>query len=165
MKNWPDLLGLTSEGGRYVVVDRPTPSTHLKMDLSPGGCACNLVKVRSRSLRPDETKANGAILAMALMTLMNAKRKAADLCEFNRGTPCCQFIDDSTNGPTFYLYEGGYQASLHPAWIWRLPRFQSSVGYVRPLWEIICMEMASKDIVGLQDNAVPATIDRRANGK
>jgi hypothetical protein len=26
--------------------------------------------------------------------LMNAKRKAADLYEFNRGTPCCQFIDD-----------------------------------------------------------------------
>ena len=164
MKNWPDLLGLTSEGGRYVVVDRPTPATHAQMDRNPEG-VYDCATIRSRNLRPDETTANGAILAMALMTLMNAKRKAADLCEFNRGTPCCQFIDDSTNGPTFYLYEGGYRASLYPAWAWRLPRLQSSVGYVRPLWEIICLEMASKDIVGLQDNAVPATIDRRANGK
>ena len=164
MKNWPDLLGLTSEDGRYVVVDRPTPATYLQMDRSPDGCACNLVKVRSSNLRPDETGANGAILAMALMTLMNAKRKAADLYEFNRGTPCCQFIDDSTNGPTFYLYEGGYRASLYPAWIWRLPRFQSSPGYVRPLWEIICLEMASKDIVGQQDNRSAATIGSVING-
>jgi hypothetical protein len=163
MRNWPDLLGLTSEDGRYVVVDRPTPATYLQFDRSEVNSRCNLANVRSRNLRPDETTANGAILATVLMTLMNAKRKAADLYEFNRGTPCCQFIDGE-NGPTFYLYEGGYRASLYPAWIWRLPRFQSSPGYVRPLWEIICLEMASKDIVGQQDNRSAATIGSVMNG-
>lgn len=166
MNKWPSLLGLTTNGNT-VIIGKYGPSTHLALRMPSDGSARNpdslIERKRTKALRPDETTANGAILAMALMTLMNIKRKAAGLYEFNRGAPCCQFIDDSTNGPTFYLYEGGYRASLYPAWIWRLPRFQSSVGYVRPLWEIICMEMASKDIVGLQDNRSAATVGSALN--
>lgn len=166
MKNWPSLLGLTTNDGQRLVVGHPSPATHLLLDRSIDSCACNLVKVRSRAMKVDATKENGAILKQALAGLMNAKRKAAGLPPFDRGTPCCQHIDDGANGPTLYMYEGGFRASLFPTWFWRLRRFHSgSPGHVRPLWEVLCLEMSSKNIIGTLDARFPATIEESINGK
>jgi hypothetical protein len=50
MRNWPDLLGLTSEDGRYVVVDRPTPATYLQFDRSEVNSRCNLANMASKGI-------------------------------------------------------------------------------------------------------------------
>lgn len=137
---WPDLLGATVKNSA---------------DAAFSGMR---ITRRPQNIQWAPTQANDAILARALMDVVNCKRRRRGDCEYDRAMVCADVIG-AVRGPTLlYLYEAGYRDTIYPRYLWRLPDVPLSVGTAGVLWAAICTKVAAAEIVGEEDKRAPACV-------
>lgn len=151
-KNWPEVLGATIEGGwvcigrkagRYVFAQRDLARRDLNFALA-------------RTIRWEVTPANSAILATALMAVMNQKCKASGKAVSDRGTPCPQVVTAGRK-TTLYLYEAGYRDTIFPRFQWEVP-LDVDAGYPGALWAAIVAEVDAPAIRAQMDHRAAASV-------